>query len=298
MKNNIWKNRNFKPMLLEEIDNPFNDKDYIYEIKFDGIRAIIFVNKKEIKIMSRNNKDITNLFPEFKTLSNTVNENTIFDGEICILEQGKPSFSKLQERLHLKNKNKIEKLSYCEPSVFIAFDILYKNKDLTNLPLHSRKKILNEYVDNDIFYKSKIFKDGIKLFKKIKKLSLEGIVAKNINGLYHINERTDDFIKIKNWKSDIFYICGYKKNIKDNSISLILGEYKNKEIYYVGKVRLMNNNSLYNKIIKSKNIKSNIKGINEDDIIFIKNQYKCEVEFMEKTKSGMLRQPIFKKEVF
>lgn len=206
---NIWKERNWSPMLLKEIEKPFDSKDYIFEVKFDGIRAIIFANKNKVTIQSRNKKDLTFLFPELQDLRELVNKNVIFDGEIIAFENNKHSFKKIQERIHLKNKNKTDALSKVNPVTFIAFDILYENKDLTTLPLLERKKYLNKYKDNDYFVKTKVINEkGKELFKSVKKLNLEGIVAKLKDGKYYINKRCDEFIKIKNIQRDEFIIGG------------------------------------------------------------------------------------------
>ena len=127
---NIWRNRNWGPMLLKEIDKPFDSKDYLFEIKFDGIRAIIFASPHNLIIKTRNNVDVTDIYPELQSIKNLVKHPTIFDGEIVAFKEGLPSFSKLQERSHLKNKNKIKKLSLEEPICYVCFDILYDNKDL------------------------------------------------------------------------------------------------------------------------------------------------------------------------
>lgn len=290
---NIWKNRNWSPMLLKEIDKPFNNKDYIYEMKFDGIRAIIFSNPKSVYIMSRNNKDLTSLYPELQEIKNIVKENVIFDGEIIMTDNGYPSFSKLQNRSHLKNKKIILKESLNNPVNFIAFDILYENKDLRNKSLLERKEILSKYPDNEVFIKTKyIKKDGVKLFKNIKKMNLEGIVAKNINSPYHINKRTNDFIKIKNIKDKEFYIGGYIEK-ENNSLSLLLGEYKNNKLYYVGKVTMNKKKDKYKKIIKVKKDKNKFEDCNED-AIFIKPTITCTVTFLERTSKNHLRHPVFK----
>jgi len=153
-------------MLLEEIDKPFDSDKYIFEIKFDGIRAIIFVSNENLTIQSRNNKNITHLFPELQNIKKEIKDNVIFDGEIVIFDKNKVSFSKVQERLHIKNKNKILSLSKNSPAIFIVFDILYKNKDLTNLELLRRKKILSKYQDNDYFVKTKFIEEkGVNFFK-------------------------------------------------------------------------------------------------------------------------------------
>lgn len=290
---NIWKNRIFTPMLLKEVDKPFNSSDYLYEIKFDGYRAILFVNKDGITIRSRNKIDITNMYPELKSITKLVKKNTIIDGEIIALENGYPSFSKLSERSRTKDVSKIKYHMKNNPVTFIAFDILYQDKDLTNLSLIERKEILSKIKDNDVFVKSKIYSDGIKLFKKVGSLNLEGIVAKKKDSLYEINKRTFSWVKIKNNIHESFLIGGYI--IKKMSISLLLGELKDNKLYYVGNVRLNKNHKLYNKIISMKKTKSSFINYNKKDAIFIEPKYKCMVKYLERTKTNHLRQPIIEK---
>lgn len=287
---NLWKNRNFTPMLLKEIDKPFNSKKYYYELKYDGYRALIFVNKNEIYIQSRNENDITYLYPELSNIKKIVNKNVIFDGEIVIFENNKPSFNKISKRSKLKNKNIIKKESINNPVIFIAFDILYENKDLTNLPLIERKKILGKYQDTDFFIKSKVYlNNGIKLYNFVKRNNLEGIVIKDINGLYHINKRTSDFIKVKNIKSDNFFIAGYINNNKYTS-SLVLCEKYNNDYIYVGKVLISKKNNIYKKILNIKKCKNYLK-IENNDITFIKPILSCKINYLERTKNGHLRNP-------
>ncbi|MDD5865020.1 MAG: RNA ligase family protein [bacterium] len=287
---NLWKNRSFTPMLLKEIDKPFNSKKYYYELKYDGYRALIFVNKNEIYIQSRNKNDITYLYPELSNIKKIVNKNVIFDGEIVIFENNKPSFNKISKRSKLKSKNIIQKESINNPVIFIAFDILYENKDLTNLPLIERKKILEKYHDTDFFIKSKVYlNNGIKLYNFVKKNNLEGIVIKDINGLYHINNRTSDFIKVKNIKSDNFFIAGYINNNKYTS-SLILCEKYNNDYIYVGKVLISKKNNIYEKILNIKKCKNYLK-IENNDITFIKPILSCKINYLERTKNGHLRHP-------
>lgn len=291
---NIWNERFWKPMLLKELPKPFNHPKYIYEIKFDGIRAIIFASPKEFYIMSRNNKDLTNMYPELKSIQSLVTKKVIFDGEIIATEDGMPSFSKLQTRNHLKSQDKINEQAKKEPVNFIAFDILYENKNLTDLPLLKRKEILNNYKDTDVFIKTKyIQNEGTKLFKSVKNVGLEGIVAKNIDSKYHINSRTNDFIKIKNIQRDEFIIGGYIEK-KNNVVSLLLGEYKKNKLVYVGKVTMGKKHELYQKLQKAKKVSSKFSNCEEEGI-FVKPIYKCYVKYLERTKDNHLRHPVFQK---
>lgn len=296
MKSDIYTNRNFKPMLLKEIAKPFNSKDYIFEMKFDGIRALIFTDGVEFYIQSRNIKDITYMFPELETIKNLVKSKVIFDGEIVAFDKNAPSFSKLQERLHLKNLKTIKLKSDYEPVYFIVFDILYEGTDLTNMSLVDRKNILKKYKDCECFYKCKyIDNNGIELFNKIKKNNLEGIVAKKKDAPYLINKRSDNYIKIKNIKDGEFYVCGYSNNKDNNSISIILCKKAKAEFLYVGKVKLSSKYKLFNKIKKLKIINNYVVGYS--NFMCVKPIYKCLVNYLEVTKSGHLRHGIFKEEV-
>lgn len=289
----LWMKRDFSPMLLKERERPFNSKDYIFEVKFDGVRALIFASKNKMYIQSRNKKDLTNIFPELLSIKNIVRKNVIFDGEIVVLKDGKPSFSEIQKRLHVKDIRKQKSMSLDNKAVFVVFDILYEGKDKTMLPLIKRKKILSRYKDSDVFVKSKyIENDGVKLFNSVKELDLEGIVAKIKTGLYHVDKRTDDFIKIKNKKRDEFLVGGYEVK-KNDIISLSLGEYKNNEFCFVGKASISRKFKIYDKIIKFKKSKNYFCDYDEK-INFIKPSILCHVEYLEKTKNGHLRHPIIK----
>lgn len=294
---NIWKDKSWHPMLLKEIKKPFNSKEYIFELKFDGQRALVFASPKNVIIKSRHGEDITYLFPELQNIKDVVKNNVIFDGEIVSFKDGVPSFSKLQERTHLKMEEKIIKQSKNNPVIFICFDILYNNKDLTNLILLERKKELNKFLDNEVFLKNKfIDTNGIELFKYIKKLGLEGIIAKKKESTYLINTRSDVWLKIKNLNKEVFYIGGYIKSKKTNIISLLLGEKRNNEFYFVGKVSLLEKSSLYDKILKIKPKKVSPFTNYNKNAIYIKPTLKCNIEYLERTKNNHLRQPVFRDE--
>lgn len=293
---NIWNDKKWVPMLLKEIDKPFNSKDYLFELKFDGIRAVIFANSNKVIVQSRKKYDISNLYPELQNIKDIVKEDTIFDGEIVSFDNNLPSFSKLQERSHLKDKSKIKTQSKENPVIFVCFDILYHHKkDITNLTLLERKEILNKYEDNEVFVKNKSINDkGILFFNKIKKLDLEGIVAKKKNSIYEINTRSNNWLKIKNFKNETFYIGGYTDTNKNESITLYLGEKRNDKLYFVGKVSIGKKYELYKKIIKSKIKNSSPFEDFNKDINYLTPNLSCKVQYIERTKSNHLRQPVFR----
>ncbi len=282
-------------MLLKEIPKPFDDKDFIYEIKFDGIRATIHVEPKKIKIFSRRGNDLTEIFPELKAICKLVKKKTIFDGEIVAFKDGLPSFSALQKRNLLKNKNHIQKMVDEIPVVFVTFDCLFEGSDLTNKPLLERKAILDKFEENDFFVKSTyISKNGKAFFQKAKARRLEGIVAKRKDSTYQPYTRSSDWLKIKNFQIETFYIGGYTDN-KSKS-SLLLGEYRNKEFCYVGKVALERRNELYDTIHKEKRCNSSpFIDFKEENCYYIRPKWTCQISYIERTESNHLRQPVLKK---
>lgn len=282
-------NKIITPMLLSESNNVPISKNYIYELKYDGIRALIYISSKNLKIYTRNKVDVTHLFPELNKLKDIIKYNVILDGEIICTKDGKPNFSKLLSRIRLKNKDKILSQSMWNRATFICFDILlFNDKNLTNCTLLERKNILNKFKDNDIFIKSKIFSDGVKLFKTIKKFNLEGIVCKDINSKYVINSRSVYWIKVKNYKIETFYIGGYTiKN--DKQITIYLGEHIKNNLEYVGKVFVSKRHKLYNKVINCK--KASNKFINlEENIIFVEPTIRVKVRYIERTENNRLRE--------
>lgn len=290
---NLWEERNWKPMLLGETTKPFDSEEYIFELKFDGTRALIFVSPASFKIYNRRNLDITYLYPELEILRQYVKRNTIFDGEIIAMDNGLPSFRKLQERAHLKNKTKIKYQMEVNPVIFICYDLLYDNKNLIDLPLIKRKELLEKYEDNDYFLKSKYIENyGIKLFETIIEQELEGIVAKKKNSEYEIDKRSNSWLKIKNLKEETFFIGGYIEKEYSYVISLFLGEYINNKFVFVGKVTLGKKTTFYNEIKKEKTIKiSPFTNYSNEDVNFIKPKLKCKIKYMERTKNNHLRQP-------
>ena len=288
----MW-NKILSPMLLSENDTVVVRDDYLYELKYDGMRVLIYVSPKSIKIISRNKKDVTYLFPELNSIKELVNSKCIFDGEIICMDNDKISFSKLQERLHLKNTYKINNQSITNKATFICFDIIYKNKDLTNLKLIERKKILDKISDNDVFVKGfYVLKNGKKLFESVKKLDMEGIVCKDINSIYEVGVRSKSWVKVKNIKSDYFYIGGYSYNEKANVFSLYLGEYKDNNFYYVGKVFIAKKNNLFNELSKI-HTKKNPFYDYDNNIQFVKVLNKVKIKYIERTKNNHLRQPFY-----
>jgi len=220
------------PMLATLVDKPFDDPEWIYEIKWDGYRAVAFMNKGVLELKSRNDKSFNEKFYPVYAALKKLQLAAILDGEVVVVgENGQANFGKLQ---NWRSEADGELLYY-------VFDLLwYKGHDLTSLPLFQRRAILKSILpENDTVLLSKDFEtSGIDFLAAAKKMGLEGIMAKKKSSLYHVKDRTRDWLKIKANKRQEVVIGGFTKNEGTNKSfsSLLVGVYQGKELIYTGKV--------------------------------------------------------------
>ncbi|UKT65704.1 DNA ligase D [Pedobacter mucosus] len=296
-----------KPMLATLVDEPFDDPDWQYEVKWDGYRALAFANKGEINLLSRNNKSFNEKFYPIYDLIKKWKVNIVVDGEILVLNsKGISDFGSLQ---NWRSEADGE-------LVFYVFDLLwYNGKDLSEIPLFQRQSILKEVLplDDDRIRLGKVFKaSGIDFFAAAGKMGLEGIIAKKINSTYASNRRSKEWLKIKIHKRQEVVIAGFTKN-EDTSksfSSLLLGVYEDGKLQYVGKVGTGFSDKL------QKNMMQQFEPLIIDESPFmvlpdvnkpsrfrpnppkakatwLKPNLVCEVAFTEITDDGVFRHPSF-----
>lgn len=280
----LFEKKNIKPMLMAEAKETFNNNDYIYELKLDGIRCIAYLDRKNVDLRNKRNDKIFFRYPELNNINKQLHcQNIILDGELVVMKNGRIDFYEMQKRSLMSNKFKIELSQKKYPVSFIAFDVLYRNNEqLTNFTLLERKQILQQsIIENErISIIRYIENEGIQLFKLTKEKELEGIVAKKKDSKYYFGKRSRDWLKIKNYEEDDFIIIGYTND------SIILGRYDNGEITYKGKVALGIKKDVWDIIKTKKEIKRNSEKVLIEPILV------CTVKYMEDTKG--LRQPVFK----
>lgn len=268
-------------------------KNWIFEIKYDGYRAVSFVENGKVKILSRNGLDFTKKFSSIANSLKKIDENAfVIDGEIVAFDEfGRSDFSLLQSSIKQKKNN----FYYC------VFDLIALNgEDLRNLPLQKRKEKLERLLfksEKTLMYSEHV-EDGFASFKFAKENNLEGVVAKKKDSKY-VGKRTNDWLKIKCVHRQEFVILGYTTSDKNEILSaLILGVYKGKDLKYVGKVGTGFNEKdktelvqKFKKIIrKTSPLKSKI---NEKNVIWLSPKLVAEIKFAELTKDKLLRQPSF-----
>ncbi len=224
------------PMLAESTAKAFDNPDWLFEIKWDGYRAVAFIEDGRVRLVSRNQNDLTKQFHEVGSLPQFVKaERAILDGEIVALDdEGRPSFSLMQQRTGFQpGKRRLQRREGV-PVIYYAFDLLYLDGlDLRRVALEQRKRLLQERIVAGVAGESEVihFSDhyaekGLDLFEAAKQRGLEGIVAKKRNSAYQ-ERRSSDWLKIKITQRRECVIAGYTdpEGSREYFGSLVLGLY-------------------------------------------------------------------------
>jgi len=276
-----------------------NRKDYFYEPKLDGYRALCYVTSKGLTFISRRGNDITHRYPELDFRKQIKAKTAILDGEIIVYDdKGFPNFNMLQQR-SVDNELEIEARSTIFPATYVIFDILMKDgKSLLNVPLVDRRSILEKTVKPKQPILELIIEttNGKALWKAIQKINLEGVMAKREDSLYHPGLRTPEWIKIKRVASIDCLIMGFTQEKRLIS-ALALALYDKKgNLHYVGKVGTGFKEAdliAIHKKLKPLIRKNAACPCPLKNVTWVKPNLPCEIEFHEFTKDKRLRAPSF-----
>ena len=282
-------------MLAKESAAAFNNHDWLFEIKWDGYRAISEIKNGVVELYSRNGISFNTTYPIVYNQLKKIKHQVIFDGEIVVInDEGKSDFQKLQ---HYEDNTQF-------PLRYYVFDLLSLNgEDTTTLPLIKRKKLLKKIIQKNpvIKYSEHIVTNGVDFFNAAKDNNLEGIMAKKINSQYHKGARTSEWLKIKYHKTEEVVIAGFTKpaGSRDYFGALVLAVKSKEGLKYAGhtgsgftdkmlkevyeKLKpLITNNSAFKEIVKT-----------NMPVTWVKPNYVCEIKFTEWTTDGKMRHPIF-----
>ncbi|HID94014.1 MAG TPA: DNA ligase [bacterium (Candidatus Stahlbacteria)] len=273
---------------------------FLFEPKLDGTRTIVYKEDSKVILINRRGYDITHRYPEFSFKIPT----SVLDGEIVVLDKGKPNFYKLQEREHIDDKLRIELLSKCIPATLFVFDILsLRGKELISVPLHERKQILKNELEETQSVKNCLYTHkGEELFISTKQLGLEGVMAKDERSLYYPGKRKSCWLKIKHFDTMDCIICGYTKGKgwrEQYFGALLLCAHKGDKLSYLGKVGTGWSDSLLayitEKLAPLKIDTPLFEKIGVPNVQWVRPTLVCEVQYLELTTDGKLRAPSFKR---
>lgn len=289
--------KTIQPMAADIFGKPFDKKNWIFEIKWDGYRALAEKEGKRVLLYSRNNLIFNDRFPEIAAEISRIPGNFVLDGEIVVLdEKGKSDFQLLQNYL-LSGKGFL---------AYFIFDILYLNGyDLRHLPLWKRKKILSGFLrfpKNSRIYLSEFFEtQGVALFNAAKKEGIEGIIAKNLESPYLSGKRSESWLKIKAQNKQEAVVGGFTKprGGRKRFGSLVLGVYKGRDLIYIGHSGGGFSEEMLEKVyekLKSLVIPESpfkMEPKTNMPATWVNPELVVEVKFSEWTSDGIMRQPIF-----
>ncbi|WP_428331714.1 DNA ligase D [Mucilaginibacter sp.] len=299
---------NIKPMKAMLVDEPFDEPGWLFEVKWDGYRAVANLSKKDgVRLISRNNLPFEKYYPINDALKSW-KMDAVLDGELLVLnEKGISDFGAMQNWRSEADGN----------LVYYIFDILwYEGKNLMGLPLSDRQAVLQSILptDNDHIRQSKVFDaNGIDFFAAAERMGLEGIIAKKADSAYTSDLRSKEWLKVKVQRRQEVVIAGFTKNegTGKSFSALVLGVYKGKELQFVGKVGTGFSDKL------QKEMMAQFKPLITDKSPFdyevdvdkptrfrpkrmgakptwLKPELVCEVSFAEVTSDGVFRQASFK----
>jgi bifunctional non-homologous end joining protein LigD len=288
-------------MLAKLSEHPFSGEDWLFEIKWDGFRAIAYINEA-LSLESRNQKELKYNFPELEELSQLAH-NVVLDGEIVVVKEGKPDFQALLERGQAASPVEIELQAKRSPVVYVVFDILEKDGvSLVDLPLTERKRILKESVKEGkhVVLSDFVEGKGESYYRIALEKGLEGVMAKKKNSVYEQGVRSGSWLKIKKLRSCDCVIFGYTKGSGARAKTfgaLLLGLYDGEKPVYVGKVGTGFSQAVLQKLSERfKQLKTETAPFNvdiPDEVTWLKPELVCEVGYQAVTRDVRLRMPRF-----
>jgi bifunctional non-homologous end joining protein LigD len=300
------------PMLATSVDEPFDGPDWLFEIKWDGYRALAFIENGKLRLVSRNQNELTQRYPELKDLPKFVHAKTaILDGEVVALdEQGRASFSLMQQRTGFRPGGRRGATNADVPVLYYAFDLLYLDGyDWRKIPLEERKKKLASLLDtgDSVRYSDHYENQGKALFEMARAKGLEGILAKKRDSIYQ-ERRSAEWLKIKIRHQLEAVIGGYTEpeGSRAHFGSIVLGLYdKKRHLIHVGQAGSgFNQKSLAEiwKMLKKRETKQNpfygdVEALRK--VYWVKPELVAQIEYAEWTdganKGGgpKLRAPVF-----
>jgi bifunctional non-homologous end joining protein LigD len=300
--------RDLSPMLAETADEAFSRPGWLFEVKYDGVRAIVIREpQQQLRVLSRTQRDASASFPEIVLAARHLPCSAfVADGEIVAGDEtGRPSFARLQQRLGAADAHSVARAAAAVPVTMYAFDLLaVAGHDLRSLPLRTRKELLARLVPRIgvIRFADHLEEDGSGLFAAAGKLGIEGIIAKRADSPYASGRRSRDWLKIKAVRSADLAVVGFLpgKGARSALGSLMLAWNQAGELVYAGNVGSGLDTTTIDALLPllhasrrdTPAFRSPLVALDKK-AVFLEPWLVAEVRFTEVLESGVLRHPVF-----
>jgi bifunctional non-homologous end joining protein LigD len=286
----------YKPMLATLVDEPFDDKGWVFETKWDGFRLITDKRGDNVTLWSRNGIDVTATYAVLLPALRKIDGSCVIDGELCALDaHGRSRFQLLQNALNKKAR-----------LLYVIFDVLFVDgKDIGEKPLLERKKILKVLLPHDplLRYSEHVAEFGTREFAKAQRAHQEGVIAKRAAGLYYSGKRTREWLKFKAVHEQEVVIVGYTRPRRSRkyfgSLALAVRDKAKKRWIYAGHVGTGFNEAMLKSLYgKMRPLETGRKPFGQkvkhgNDTTWLVPKLVGEVKFSEWTRDGEMRHPAF-----
>jgi bifunctional non-homologous end joining protein LigD len=284
-----------QPMLATLVKEPFDHPDWIYEVKWDGYRAVAEIRDDDVSLYSRNLISFGKKFSPIMDSLRKLRFDAILDGEIVVVDdQGRPDFGMLQ---HYQGSRSAHLLYY-------VFDLLYfRGHDLTDLPLIRRKELLKKILPSSpkLRFSDHVWKDGILFYNVAKEKGLEGIIAKHSQSTYEAGRRSRQWLKVKTQLTQEAVIAGFTEPAGGRKYfgALVLGVYEGDELIYIGHVgggfTANDLKDIREKLepLTQKECPFTLKPETNAPVTWVKPELVCEVALSGWTEEAFMRHPVF-----
>lgn len=303
--------RSIEPMLASLSEMPCDQRDYAFEFKWDGIRALTYWDGRNLEIQSRNRLDITRRYPELRDLATALGKHpAVLDGEIIAVDDvGLPSFPELQRRMHIEGDALIARMVKEVPITYMIFDVLYADgRSTIELPYTDRQEILQEITLQGSSWRVSpaAIGDGDGMLEAARQHVLEGLVAKRLDSIYEPGRRSPSWLKIKLVQRQEFVVGGWNPEKGDNTNrigSLLVGYYEPRDgkqvLRYAGSVGTGFNAAWHAKLVpllhKHKRATTPfVDPVDKPKPVFVAPDLVVEVEYRRWPTGALMHQAAFK----
>lgn len=286
-----------RPMLAK-IGKPFSSDEHYFEIKWDGTRALAFIEGGDYRLLNRKRRSRKDAYPELALLAG-LPAGTVLDGEISVLVDGRPEFAAMLQREQAVRPARVRALTRTLPAAYVVFDVLYRDgRPVMDLALSERREILAEVLagheDPRLIRSQGVTGDGLTFFEEACRRQLEGIVAKRLASRYLPGKRTDAWLKIKRTQRVYCAVLGFQQTGEDLK-SLLVAVDAGGELRYAGKVGSgwsTAKRAEIHALLRERVRPAPILPVSVD-ATWVEPGLYCTVDFLEWTEGGELRAPVF-----